>query len=82
MKLSFKAVYNFRPGAMKSFKGAKNVPGLYKAVIALFNLTAPKKLISLEELKNAMAFVSTTGYYKNTLEITDIKQAAQDYGSV
>ncbi|MBX2922231.1 MAG: NAD-dependent epimerase/dehydratase family protein [Chitinophagaceae bacterium] len=36
MKLTFKAVYNFRPAFMKPSKGAKNVKGFYKVINALF----------------------------------------------
>ena len=77
MKLPFKAAYHFRPGVMESFKGAKNVPSLYKPIIRLVKIIAPKKLISLKELAYAMIYVSTTGYPKRIMEIADIRKAAQ-----
>jgi len=76
MKLPFKAVYNFRPGAMESFKNASNVPRLYQPVIWIFKRVAPKKLIHLTELAKAMIQVSMHGFSKNILEIRDIKTAA------
>ncbi|MCH5597409.1 NAD-dependent epimerase/dehydratase family protein [Niabella ginsengisoli] len=79
MKLPFKAVYNFRPGGMESFKGAQNVPKLYKPVIWGIKLLAPKKLIHLSELAKAMISVSTGKYYgTNILEIANIKEAGND----
>ncbi|MGE9314140.1 NAD-dependent epimerase/dehydratase family protein [Niabella sp. CJ426] len=77
LKLPFKAVYNFRPGGMESFKGAVNVPALYKPVIKLLKWVAPRKLIHLSELAKAMILVSTHGFHKNILEISDIKTAAK-----
>lgn len=76
-KLPFKAVYHFRPGGMQSFKGALNVPGLYKPVIILLKWVAPRKLIHLSELAKAMIRVSTHGFHKNILEISNIKTAAK-----
>ncbi|WP_346237191.1 epimerase [Niabella insulamsoli] len=76
MKLPFKAVFNFRPGAMQSFKEAQNVPTLYKPAIQLVKIFAPKKLIHLSQLAKAMITVSTEGYQSSILEISDIQKAA------
>ncbi|WP_114790876.1 NAD-dependent epimerase/dehydratase family protein [Niabella yanshanensis] len=77
LKLPLKAVYNFRPGGMESFKGALNVPALYKPVIQILKWIVPRKLIHLSELAKAMIQVSTHGFHKNILEISDIKAAAK-----
>lgn len=77
VKLPFKAVYNFRPGAMESFKNASNVPGLYQPVIWIIKLVAPQKLIHLAELAKAMIQVTAHGFSKNILEIRDIKTIAK-----
>lgn len=78
IKLPFRAVYNFRPGGMESFKGATHVPGLYQPIIKIIKLLAPKKLINLSELAKAMIRVSIHGFDKNILEISDIKTAAKN----
>ena len=76
MKLSFKGVYNFRPGFMKPFKGQKNVKAIFKPVILIFPLLFPKYTLTLQEVAQAMINVVVKGYSKQVLEISDIKTLA------
>jgi nucleoside-diphosphate-sugar epimerase len=80
LKLPFKAVYNFRPGAMSPFAEQKNWKTIYKVIVKVINAIAPKKVISMHELGKAMINVSTTGYSKKVLEIPDIKDVARAQG--
>lgn len=75
MKLSFKAVYNFRPAFMKPTKGAKNVKGLFKVINTLypvFRLFSTTYFLTLEEVGKAMIKATTNGYSKPVLEVKDI----------
>lgn len=79
MRLSFKGVYNFRPAFMKSFKGAKNTPGIYAILMPFypfFRWLMPKYFITLSELGKAMISVSQKGYDKKVLEVPDIVNLA------
>jgi hypothetical protein len=74
-KLSFKKVYNFRPGIIKPTKGLKNTLRFYKYLgwlLPLIKLIAPKKVSSLRELGLAMINAASKGYEKQTLEVKDI----------
>ena len=74
-KLSFKKVYNFRPGIIKPTKGLKNTLGFYKYLgwlIPVIKLIAPKKISSLRELGLAMIHAASKGYEKQILEVKDI----------
>lgn len=75
MKLSFKKVYNFRPGIMKPTKGLKNTLTFYKFfgwLIPFLKWVAPKSVSSLKELGIAMIHVVERGYEKQILEVKDI----------
>jgi hypothetical protein len=75
MKLTFKAVYNFRPAFMKPSKEAKNVKGFYKVIDVLFpffRLFSKTYFLTLEEVGKAMVNVTINGYNKNIVEIKDI----------
>lgn len=75
MKLTFKAVYNFRPAFMKPSKGAKNVKGIYKIINTLFpffRLFSSTFFLTLEEVGKAMINVTVKGYEKKVLETKDI----------
>lgn len=75
LKLTFKAVYNFRPAFMKPSKGAKNVKGFYKVIDVLypfFRLFNKAYFLTLEEVGKAMINVTINGYDKNTIEVKDI----------
>ncbi|OPB98717.1 epimerase [Elizabethkingia meningoseptica] len=77
IKLPFKAVYNFRPAFMKPTKGAKNVKGFYKfidAVYPVFRAINSNYFLTLEEVGKAMINSSSQGYFKNTIEVKDIKK--------
>ena len=77
MKLSFKAEYNFRPGAMLPFDGQKNWKAIYKFIVTLIKFVSPKNIITMHELGQAMINAATVGYSKPVLEISDIKALAK-----
>jgi len=75
MRLSFKAVYNFRPGILVPTKGLKNTLSFYKYLgwlIPVIKKLTPKYICSLSELGNAMINASITGFEKPILEVPDI----------
>lgn len=72
-KLSFKAVYNFRPGAMSPFPGQKNWNKVYKAIANVLKLVAPKYVLPVGEVGKAMINAVTDGYPKSILEVADIR---------
>ena len=75
MKLSFKHVYNFRPGFMQPTKGLKNTLKYYKYVAwlyPLFRSIMPKYVSTLAELGQAMINSVRYGYNKQILEVPDI----------
>lgn len=75
MKLPFKQVYNFRPGAIEATKGLKNVLSYYKYFSWLFpiiRLFAPNSIVKLKEIGIAMINSVTKGYEKRVLEVSDI----------
>ena len=76
-KLPFKAEYNFRPGGMLPFPDQKNWKAIYKYIVKMIRVFAPKSVITMEELGKAMNNAVTIGFPKNVLEITDIKQLAK-----
>lgn len=79
MKLAFKQVYNFRPGAIEATKGQKNVLKYYKYFSWLFpviKLIAPNAIVKLKEIGYAMINSVTKGYEKQILEVSDIKALA------
>ncbi len=84
MKLSFKSVYNFRPGFIKPFLPLKPNQAFYttyKFVAWLFpvlKLVAPNMVITLKELAAAMINACLKGYPKNILEVKDIKILAKN----
>jgi uncharacterized protein YbjT (DUF2867 family) len=79
MKLPFKQVYNFRPGAIEATKGLKNVLSYYKYFSWLFpivKLFAPNAVVKLKEIGIAMINAVTKGYEKQIMEVSDIKALA------
>ena len=75
MKLNFKKVYNFRPGAITPTKGLKNTLGFYKYagwLLPVIKLFAPGSVSSLKELGLAMINAVDKGYEKQILEVKDI----------
>lgn len=80
MKLPFKAIYNFRPAAMKSTKGAKNFNHLLKAIeilYPLFKLFNSPFYIPISTVAKAMIRVSQKGYHTSVLEAADIKKLGE-----
>jgi len=76
LKLPFKQVYNFRPGAIEATKGLKNVLPYYKYLSWLFpviKLFAPNAVVKLKDIGIAMINTVTKGYEKQILEVSDIK---------
>jgi nucleoside-diphosphate-sugar epimerase len=79
MKLPFKQVYNFRPGAIEATKGQKNVLSYYKYFSWLFpviRLFSPNAVVKLKEIGMAMINAVTKGYEKQILEVSDMKSLA------
>ena len=75
VKLSFKKVYNFRPGIIKPIKGLKNTLSFYKYLgwlIPVIKLVAPNSVSSLKELGLAMINTAGKGYEKQILDVKDI----------
>lgn len=74
-KLSFKAVYNFRPGYIQPMKGTKNTHRFYYALswlYPLWKLFFRNYVCTLGELGRAMIFVTQHGYRKPVLEVKDV----------
>jgi len=76
-KLSFKAEYNFRPGAMLPFAAQKNWKTIYKLIVKIIKAISPKNVLSMHEVGKAMINTLIVGYPKNILEVSDIKQLAK-----
>ncbi len=75
-KLPFKAVYNFRPGIMKSTPGQKNIKWGFKIIDALYpmlNFLFPSFVSTLQELALAMIHLIINPYESSTIEVKDIK---------
>lgn len=80
IKLPFKAVYNFRPGALIPTKGLKNTKDYYQYIswiLPLLRVVLPNSVCSLKDLALAMIRVSVSGYTTNTIEVKDIKILAK-----
>lgn len=76
MKLPFKAAYNFRPGIMLPFEGQKNWKNIYKLIGKGIKLFAPRSVLTMHQVGQAMINVATSGYSKPILEIADIRKVA------
>lgn len=73
MKLGFKSVFAFRPGAMRPTKGLKNTLSAYKYLGWLYPiLRACGWASTLAELGRAMINVTQKGYPKAQIEVKDI----------
>ena len=74
-KLPFKRVFNFRPGIIKPTKGLKNTLSLYKWMgwlLLIIKTFAPKSIVTLKQIGDAMINTVTKGYEKKILEVRDI----------
>jgi len=75
MKLPFKQVFAFRPGAMTPTPGAKNVLKAYSYVgwlIPVIKVFFPNSVSKLGQVGLAMIRVTQNGYSKKILEVSDI----------
>jgi len=75
MKLPLRQVYNFRPGIIKPTKGLKNILSLYKWMgwlLPIINTIAPKSIVTLKQIGDAMINATTKGYEKKILKVKDI----------
>ena len=80
-KLPFKQVYNFRPGIMKPTKGLKNTLALYKWMgwlLPIIKTIAPKSVLTLKQVGDAMINVTQRGYDKSTLEVKVINELSKN----
>lgn len=76
MKLPFKQVIAFRPGAMKFTEGQKNVSKMNKFLSRLypvFKIVLPNATSTLRQVGQAMIYAAQNGYEKNVVEVKDIK---------
>ena len=80
MKMNFRQIYNFRPGALEPTKGQKNTLKMYTYLgwlIPLIRILAPNSICKLQELGNAMVNAVTKEYEKQILEVADILALAK-----
>jgi len=80
-KLPFKQVYNFRPGIIKPTKGLNNTLSLYKWMgwmLPVIRTIAPRSIVTLKQIGDAMINVTLKGYGKKILEVKDIISAAKN----
>jgi nucleoside-diphosphate-sugar epimerase len=78
--LQFKQVYNFRPGFLETTPGLKNTLSFYKYIgwlIPVLKVVYPSGIGSLKELGLGMIHATAYGYPKQTLEVKDIRAAAE-----
>jgi hypothetical protein len=75
LKLSFRQVYNFRPGILQPTKGLKNTLSYYKYfgwTAPIIKLIAPNSISTLKQLGLAMINATSKGYDKKIIEVKDI----------
>lgn len=77
LKLPFRSIFNFRPGAMLPFPGQKNWKPIYKWIVKIIQLISPKRVLTMQQVGRAMIRAVTTGYPKPILEIPDIRRLAE-----
>ena len=80
-KLSFKAVYAFRPGLLKPVAGQKNLNVLFKAIawpFPLWKLLFPGSVSTIEDVGLAMINAALYGYSRKVLENSDIAKLAEN----
>jgi uncharacterized protein YbjT (DUF2867 family) len=81
LKLPFKAVYVFRPGAVQPLHGIRSRTKLYNAIyvaaaplFSLWKVVAPGSIVTTEQVGRAMIAVARGGAPKKILENGDINQ--------
>lgn len=80
LKLPFKQVFAFRPGAMKYTEGQKNLSRMNKFLSWLypaFKTLFPNTANTLRQLGQAMIYAVQNGYEKKIVEVSDIKILAK-----
>ena len=79
-KLTFKAVYDFRPAMIEPTKGLKNTLKFYHYIGWMFPLLYrffPNMVCKLEDVGKAMIQVLSNGYAGKVLEVKDIVEVAR-----
>lgn len=81
LRLPFKAVYMFRPGAIQPLHGIKSKTAWYQAIyvvagplLTFLRRVAPKYVTSTEQIGRAMLRVAKRGYPTRILENEDINR--------
>lgn len=80
MKLPFKQVFAFRPGAMKHTEGQKNLSRMNRFLSWLypaFKTLFPNTANTVKQLGQAMIYAAQNGYEKKVVEVSDIKILAE-----
>lgn len=77
IRLPFRRVVNFRPGAMLPFPGQTHAKLFYILIANALTYIIPKKIISLSDLGKAMIHSVKRENVKSILEISDIKELAK-----
>jgi NAD dependent epimerase/dehydratase family len=80
MKLPFKQVFAFRPGAMKAMPGQRNLVSLYKWLAwsyPILRALAPGSACLLQEVAQAMIVVTQKGNALKVLEVKDMVAASK-----
>lgn len=81
MQLPFKAVYNFRPGIMKSTPGQQNIKPIFKFMASFYPFIRtifPNFASTLKEVGLVMIKSVLQGYNKQVLEVKDINLLAKE----
>jgi len=79
MKLPFKQAFGFRIGFLIPVPGQKRVLKYYKYIlwlIPLIKLVLPNIISTMNQVANAMIYVSQSGYENNVIHVKDIKLMA------
>ena len=77
IRLPFRRVVNFRPGAMLPFPEQTHAKLVYILIANALTYIIPKKIISLSDLGKAMIHSVKRENVKSILEISDIKELAK-----
>lgn len=74
-KLPFKQAFGFRVGIMEPIEGQKRVLGYYGYVSWIFPLiriVLPKIINKMQEVGQAMIYLTQNGYEKNVIKVEDV----------
>lgn len=78
LKLGFKGAYSYRPGIMLPFPEQKNFKPVFKFLVKLIRVFAPKQTLTMKQVEQSMINVAEKGYSKTILEVTDIRETADE----